>query len=76
MRRTKVGAANASDGEIMRYALVNNYAVMTHDQDFSTLLALSRAGKPSVLLLRLSSLRVETVGERVRVRALPMGETR
>lgn len=39
--------------------------MLTHDQDFSTLLALSRKGKPSVVLLRLSSLRVEGVGDRV-----------
>ena len=65
VRWTEVGAANASDSEIMRYAASNGYVVMTHDQDFSTLLALSRAGEPSVVLLRLSSLRVEKIGDRV-----------
>ena len=69
VRWTEVGAANASDSEIMRYAASEGYVVMTHDQDFSTLLALSRAGEPSVVLLRLSSLRVEKVGDRV-LRAL------
>lgn len=69
MRWTQIGAANASDSDIVRYASRNGYVVMTHDQDFSTLLALSRAGEPSVVLLRTSSLRVETIGERV-VRAV------
>ena len=49
----------------MRYAAQLEYTVLTHDQDFSTLLALSREGKPSVVLLRLSSLRVDKVGARV-----------
>ena len=49
----------------MRYAAAEGYVVLTHDQDFSTLLALSREGAPSVVLLRLSSLRVDKVGVRV-----------
>lgn len=65
VRWTAVGANTASDEEIMAYATAHGYAVLTHDQDFSTLLALSRKGKPSVVLLRLSSLRVEGVGDRV-----------
>ena len=36
VRWTEVGAANASDSEIMRYAASADYVVMTHDQDFST----------------------------------------
>jgi predicted nuclease of predicted toxin-antitoxin system len=62
---TDIGAANASDQEIMAYATQQNCIVLTHDQDFNTLLALSRLGKPSVVLLRLSSLRVDTTGQRV-----------
>ena len=65
IRWTEIGASNASDEEIMRYAAKEGYTVLTHDQDFSTLLALSREGAPSVVLLRLSSLRVDRVGERV-----------
>lgn len=65
VRWTEIGASNASDEEIMRYAAAQGYTVLTHDQDFSTLLALSREGAPSVVLLRLSSLRVDRVGERV-----------
>ena len=65
VRWTDVGKNTASDEEIMRYAAAQGYTVLTHDQDFSTLLALSQAGKPSVVLLRLSSLRVEKVGARV-----------
>lgn len=64
-RWTDVGAANASDQEIMMYVTQEDCIVFTHDQDFNTLLALSRLGKPSVVLLRLSSLRVDTTGQRV-----------
>lgn len=65
VRWTEVGANTASDEEIMEYATTHGYAVLTHDQDFGTLLALSRKGKPSVVLLRTSSLRVDKVGDRV-----------
>jgi predicted nuclease of predicted toxin-antitoxin system len=65
LRWTALGEASASDQEIMHYALIEGYTVLTHDQDFNTLLAHSRAGKPSVVLLRLSSLRVDKVGLRV-----------
>jgi len=39
--------------------------ILTHDQDFNTILALSQRAKPGVVLLRTSLLRLETVGERV-----------
>lgn len=47
----------------MAWAVQEGYTVLTHDQNFSTLLAHSRSGKPSVVLLRTSSLRVERVGD-------------
>lgn len=65
VRWTEVGANTASDEEIAEYATAHGYTVLTHDQDFSTLLALSRRGRPSVVLLRLLSLRVDKVGDRV-----------
>ena len=65
IRWTELGASNVSDEAIMAYAAEHGDTVLTHDQDFSTLLALSQKGKPSVVLLRLSSLRVDRVGERV-----------
>jgi len=47
-----VGAANASDGEIMEYAHIHDYTIFTHDLDFSAMLAASRWNKPSLIQLR------------------------
>ena len=65
IRWSEVGAVDAPDPTIMRYAEREDYVVPTHDQDFGTLLAYSRQGKPSVILLRTTSLRVGTVGPRL-----------
>lgn len=47
-----VGAPNARDEEIMACARSNNHIVFTHDLDFGTMLALTRATGPSVLQVR------------------------
>jgi len=47
-----VGAANAMDSEIMEYARLHGYAILTHDLDFSAMLALNRWNKPSLIQLR------------------------
>ncbi|GIW36123.1 MAG: hypothetical protein KatS3mg073_0268 [Meiothermus sp.] len=65
LRCSDIGAINAPDSEVMAWAATNGYVILTHDQDFNTILALSQRAKPSVVLLRTSSLRLETVGERV-----------
>ena len=36
----------------MAYAKENNYAVFTHDLDFSTILAITNSNKPSVVQIR------------------------
>ena len=65
LRGSDIGAINPPDSEVMAWAVTNGYAILTHEQDFNTILALSQRAKPSVVLLRTSSLRLETVGERV-----------
>ena len=65
VRWSSVGAPDADDEEILTWAKRQGYVIVTHDQDFSTLLAYSQAGKPSVVLLRTSSLRTDRVGARV-----------
>jgi predicted nuclease of predicted toxin-antitoxin system len=65
LRWSEVGAGDAPDHEVMAWAVREGCVVLTHDQDFNTLLAHSRTGKPSVVLLRTSSLRVDRVGERL-----------
>jgi predicted nuclease of predicted toxin-antitoxin system len=43
------GAANASDMEIMAYAKTHDFVVLTNDLDFSAILAVTNAEKPSVV---------------------------
>jgi len=47
-----VGAANASDVEIIEYAHIHGYTILTHDLDFSAMLAANRWDKPSLIQLR------------------------
>jgi predicted nuclease of predicted toxin-antitoxin system len=47
-----VGSAHASDSEILRWALENDFVVFTHDLDFGAILAATEAAGPSVLQLR------------------------
>jgi len=49
---SSVGAADASDEEIIIYAKNNGYAVFTHDLDFSSILAITHNDKPSVIQIR------------------------
>jgi len=47
-----VGAVTAPDSEIMEYANAHGYAILTHDLDFSAMLAACRREKPSLIQLR------------------------
>ena len=47
-----IGAANASDGEIMAVARAQGFVVVTHDLDFSAILAATQDAKPSVVQIR------------------------
>ena len=49
---SEVGDVRASDAEIMAWARANAAIVLTHDLDFTTILALTRATGPSVVQLR------------------------
>ncbi|GAA4203436.1 hypothetical protein GCM10022289_19710 [Pedobacter jeongneungensis] len=55
---TKVGAFNAPDVDLMNWARENGYIVFTHDLDFGTALALSRAESPSVIQVRTQNVTV------------------
>ena len=48
----EVGDVHATDTEIMTWARDRGYIVFTHDLDFGTMLALTRASGPSVLQVR------------------------
>ena len=48
----EVGDLRATDAEIMAWARSHDAVVLTHDLDFTTILALTRAAGPSVIQLR------------------------
>lgn len=60
-----LGAANAPDSEIMRWAREKNCVVLTSDLDFGTILAVTHGEKPSVVQLRSDNLTHELIGKQV-----------
>ena len=64
-----VGACDAPDAEIMRWARDHACVVFTHDLDFSILLAHSKDGRPSVLQVRAQDVSPAHLGPLV-IRAL------
>ena len=60
---SSVGAPNAVDIEIMNYANEHDLVVITHDLDFSAILAVTQGKKPSVVQIRTVDLRWETIGD-------------
>ena len=59
------GAKNASDSEIMAYARANGYVVLTHDLDFSAILAVTHGEKPSVVQIRADDVSPGVIGIQV-----------
>jgi predicted nuclease of predicted toxin-antitoxin system len=51
-----IGSADAPDAEIMWWAKEQGYCVITHDLDFSAILAATRADGPSVSQIRAQNL--------------------
>ena len=60
-----LGAANASDAQIMAYARENDCVVLTHDLDFGAILAANQGEKPSVVQIRADDVRPEAIGTQV-----------
>jgi predicted nuclease of predicted toxin-antitoxin system len=60
-----IGAKNAPDSEIMAYASLNDYVVLTHDLDFSAILAASHGEKPSVVQIRAEDVSPDVIGKQV-----------
>jgi len=69
-----LGAMNAPDSEIMAYARMNNYVVLTHDLDFGAILAATQGEKPSVVQIRAEDVSPDVIGKQV-VAALKQMET-
>jgi len=57
-----VGDPRAEDSVILGWARTNGYAILTHDLDFGTVLALTHAAGPSVLQVRGPSALPEDIG--------------
>lgn len=49
---SEVGAANAPDQIILKWAREHGYVIITHDLDFGAILAATRASIPSVIQFR------------------------
>ncbi|MGI8979844.1 MAG: DUF5615 family PIN-like protein [Pirellulaceae bacterium] len=62
---SSVGPIDAADATIMAWAITNKHLVFTHDLDFGTTLALTRAAGPSVMQIRTQRVLPEHVGDLV-----------
>lgn len=62
---SNVGAINAPDSEIMAYARANDCVVLTHDLDFSAILAATHGEKPSVVQVRADDVSPDAIGKQV-----------
>lgn len=60
-----VGAKNATDAQIMAYALANDFVVLTHDLDFGAILAATQGDKPSVVQIRSDNVSPDAIGPQV-----------
>ena len=59
---SEIGPPDADDVDIMERARREAFVVLTNDLDFGTLLALTQAARPSVVLLRGPKVLVSQVG--------------
>lgn len=60
---SEIGLATAKDAVIMAHAAANNLVILTHDLDFSAILAVTHGKKPSVIQVRAEDLKPEVLGE-------------
>jgi len=60
-----LGVVNALDSEIMAFAKAKGYVVLTHDLDFSAILAATQGDKPSVVQIRSEDVSPDVIGRSV-----------
>ena len=58
-----IGKSNASDEQIMEYAKQNDCLVVTYDLDFSVILSITHAKKPSIIQVRKHALGLTILAE-------------
>ena len=59
------GARDAPDTQIMAFAREHGFVVLTHDLDFSAILATTHGDKPSVVQIRSDNLNPDIIGKAV-----------
>jgi predicted nuclease of predicted toxin-antitoxin system len=74
VRTTDLLPATAADAEILELARVQGRVILTQDLDFSMLVALGNYGLPSLITLRLSSVKPDLVTQKL-LHVLPTVET-
>jgi len=62
---SSLGRMDAPDSEIMEFAAAHDYAVLTHDLDFSAILAATHGEKPSVVQIRADDVSPDVIGHQV-----------
>ena len=62
-----IGVPNAADEVIMSFAKNNDYVVVTHDLDFSTILSVTHGQKPSIIQIRVQDLNAEEITELIEI---------
>lgn len=60
-----IGAVTARDVDIMDFARVKGYVVLTHDLDFGSILAVTHGNKPSVVQIRSEDVNPDIIGKQV-----------
>jgi len=62
---SSIGSPDASDTEIIKYAKLNDFTILTNDLDFGFILAITQGKKPSVIQMRTYILGVDKIGSTV-----------
>lgn len=62
---SNVGSFKAPDTEIMAHARAHGYIVLSHDLDFSAILATTNGDKPSVVQIRSDNVNPEIISQQV-----------
>ena len=68
---SRIGAATASDEEIIAKARAEGYVIFTRDLDFGAMMFFAQADKPSIVQVRVEDARPELIGADV-VSAYPL----
>ena len=62
---SSIGKFNATDLEIMEFAKLNEYVVLTHDLDFCGILASTHGDKRSVVQIRSEDVSPDKIGNQI-----------